>query len=173
MIRWFQGWWVCAACLWLVGLGAGCDGPTPPTGAGAGTGEGGGGAVGVTSSSGGAPAGGSTGGTTGSVAAAPDYSKVVGRWQRTDADYVLEIRNSDAATGRLEAVYLNPNPIRVSRAEASQEGGKTKVFVELQDVGYPGCTYRLTYFPQTDQLYGVYYQAALGQSFDVEFGRDR
>ena len=103
----------------------------------------------------------------------PGYAKLVGRWQRTDAIYVIEVRTSDAATGRLEAAYLNPNPIHVAKAEATREAGKIKVFVELQDVGYPGSTYRLTYFPQTDQLYGVYFQAALGQSFDVEFARQR
>lgn len=103
----------------------------------------------------------------------PGYAKLIGRWQRTDADYVIEVRSGDAATGRLEASYLNPNPIHVAKAEATREAGKIKVFVELQDVGYPGSTYRLTYFPQTDQLYGVYFQAALGQSFDVEFARQR
>lgn len=104
---------------------------------------------------------------------APDYAKLVGRWQRTDAEYVIEVRSADNASGRVDAAYLNPAPIHVSRAEASTETGKLKLFVELQDVGYPGSTYRLTYFAQTDQLFGVYYQAALDQSFDVEFERQR
>ncbi len=104
-------------------------------------------------------------------AGALEYGRLVGRWQRADAEYVLEIRACDQGTGKLDLGYFNPSPIHVSRADASIEAGKVKVFVELQDTGYPGCTYRLTYFAQTDQLFGVYYQAALDQSFDVEFQR--
>jgi hypothetical protein len=115
---------------------------------------------------------------TGAVAvstapAVPDYQKLVGKWLRPDGGYVFEIRACDAASGRLDATYLNPRPIHVGKAEARQEGGKLTVFVELQDVNYPGCTYRLTYFPQTDQLYGTYYQAAIEQSFEVYFDRMR
>ena len=109
----------------------------------------------------------------GTAPAVPDFQKLVGRWVRPDGGYVIEVRGFDAATGRLEVAYLNPQPIHVGKAEARQEGGKLTVFVELQDVNYPGSTYRLTYFPQTDQLYGTYYQAALEQSFDVSFERMR
>jgi hypothetical protein len=101
------------------------------------------------------------------------YQKLVGRWQRTDADYVIEVRSIDGVSGKAEAGYFNPNPIRVGEARAAEEGGKLTLFVELQDVGYPGSNYRLTYFPGTDQVYGVYYQAAIEQSFDVEFQRVR
>lgn len=106
-------------------------------------------------------------------AAAADLAKVLGRWLRPDGGYILELKALDAATGRLDAVYLNPQPIHVAKAELKRDGEKVTVFVELQDVNYPGCTYRLTYFPATDQLYGVYYQAAMDQSFDVEFVRQR
>ena len=106
-------------------------------------------------------------------AAAADLAKVVGRWLRPDGGYILELRELDAASGRLNAAYLNPQPIHVAKAEAKREGGKVTVFVELQDANYPGCTYRLTYFPATDQLYGIYYQAALDQSFEVEFVRQK
>ncbi|OGR31583.1 MAG: hypothetical protein A2139_13870 [Desulfobacca sp. RBG_16_60_12] len=67
--------------------------------------------------------------------------------------------------------YFNPRPINVSRAEAAQEGTTTKVFIELRDTNYPGSTYTLAYDPQSDQLKGVYFQAALQQSFDVVFVR--
>ncbi len=76
-----------------------------------------------------------------------------------------------ASDGRIDAGYFNPGPIHVSKALAIQEGEVTKVFVELQDQNYPGCTYSLTYDPKTDQLYGQYFQAALQQTFDVAFGR--
>lgn len=117
-------------------------------------------------------------GETGAVAVGtaslePDIQKLVGRWLRPDGEYVIEIRGGDAATGRLDASYLNPRPIHVGKAEARHAAGKLTVFVELQDVNYPGSTYRLTYYPQTDQLFGTYYQAALEQSFDVVFDRMR
>ncbi len=108
-----------------------------------------------------------------SAAAQPDYRRLLGRWVRQDGGYVLHLRQVDPASGKLDAAYLNPQPIHVAQAEARQEGGKTTVFVELQDVNYPGCTYRLNYFPATDQLYGTYFQAALQQSYDVEFERER
>lgn len=101
----------------------------------------------------------------------PEASRVVGRWVRPDGGYVLEIRGVDAGSGKLEAVYLNPQPIHVARAEAGAEAGRLTVFVELQDVNYPGSTYRLTYFPPRDVLFGTYYQAKLGESYEVEFVR--
>lgn len=91
-----------------------------------------------------------------------------GRWLRPDGDYVLEIRGIDA-DGRVEAAYFNPNPIHVSRAEASRDGAVPRLFVELRDTGYPGATYSLTYEAETKTLKGVYYQPALAQSFDVVF----
>lgn len=100
----------------------------------------------------------------------PEFLKLVGKWQRPDGGYVLEIRSVEPS-GKVEAGYFNPNPINVSRAAAMREGGTTKVFVELRDENYPGCTYSLTYDPQSDQLFGQYYQAAVQQTFDVVFAR--
>jgi len=48
-----------------------------------------------------------------------------------------------------------------------------KLFIELQDVGYPGSTYTLIYNPQKDMMFGLYYQAAMEQNFDVVFVRTR
>jgi hypothetical protein len=93
-----------------------------------------------------------------------------GRWRRPDGGYVVDIKDIDP-TGRMDAAYFNPKPIRVSKAEATRDGAATKVFIELRDVGYPGCTYTLTYDPQTDQLRGLYFQAAIQQTFDVVFFR--
>lgn len=100
----------------------------------------------------------------------PAFSRLKGKWQRTDGDYVLHIRNV-LPGGRIDAAYLNPNPIHVSKAEASANGANPKVFVELNDVNYPGCTYALTYNPATDQLAGIYFQASMGQRFEVVFQR--
>ena len=98
------------------------------------------------------------------------FQQLEGKWLRTDGGYVLEIR-SVADNGQIEAGYFNPNPINVSRAEAKQEKDKVDVFVELQDVNYPGCTYTLRYDGENDVLDGIYYQAAIQQSFTVRFIR--
>jgi hypothetical protein len=99
-----------------------------------------------------------------------DFAMLKGRWRRPDGGYVIDIKAIDS-TGKVDASYYNPNPIRVSKAEVTKEGDTTKVFIELRDTGYPGCAYTLTYDPQTDQLRGVYFQAAIQQNFDVVFFR--
>jgi hypothetical protein len=101
-----------------------------------------------------------------------DMDKLVGRWLRLDGGYIIEIRSA-GANGKLDAGYFNPNPINVSLAEASRRGDAVRVFIELQDVGYPGSSYTLTYDPQRDLLSGTYFQAALNQTFDVMFVRTK
>ena len=97
-------------------------------------------------------------------------ARLIGRWQRPDGGYVLEIRGVEGG-GRLAVRYFNPSPINVSRAEWTSNLGRFAVFVELRDRNYPGATYELAYVPETDRLRGVYYQPLLGQPFDVEFAR--
>jgi len=100
----------------------------------------------------------------------PEYQKLVGKWERPDGGYVLELRSVNEE-GVFEAGYFNPSPIRVERALAYSEGGKTKVMAILRDVNYPGCTYKLTYDPASDQLFGEYFQAAMGETYQITFGR--
>jgi uncharacterized protein (DUF2147 family) len=101
----------------------------------------------------------------------PDAKKLVGRWQRPDGGYVLEIK---AATddGKLDAAYFNPNPINVSKAgwRISDEG-LLIVSVELRDVNYPGATYTLRYDKATDLLAGAYFQPLNNQTYEIEFAR--
>jgi hypothetical protein len=99
-----------------------------------------------------------------------EFTRLKGRWQRPDGGYILEIREIDPS-GKMVVAYFNPRPINVSRAAASPEGTAAKVFIELRDRNYPGSTYTLTYDSEKDQLKGVYWQAALQQSFDVVFVR--
>jgi hypothetical protein len=73
----------------------------------------------------------------------------------------------------VDAGYYNPQPINVSRAEAIGEDAGIKLFIELRDVGYPGSIYTLIYNPQKDMMFGLYYQAAMGQNFDVVFVRTK
>jgi hypothetical protein len=104
--------------------------------------------------------------------AKPGFEELKGRWRRPDGGYVIEIRNVDA-TGKMDVAYSNPKPINVSKAEATREGSVTKVSIELRDTGYPGSTYTLIYDPQSEQLKGVYFQAAIQQNFEVVFFRAR
>ncbi len=107
----------------------------------------------------------------GPAAAKPvEADKLVGRWLRPDGNYVLEIR-SVSADGKVDAAYYNPNPINVSKAEASNEDGKVRVVVQLRGGGYEGNYYTLAYVPGTDRLVGVYHQLTMGQEFEVEFVR--
>ena len=101
-----------------------------------------------------------------------DLQKLKGRWLRPDGGYVIEIRQVDAS-GQLEAGYFNPKPIRVVSSVARVEGAAAKVFLELNDVNYPGCKYDLTYIPDRDWLVGTYFQAALQQTFEVVFERTK
>jgi len=98
------------------------------------------------------------------------FDVLQGRWVRPDGGYIVQIRSVEGS-GKMDAGYFNPRPINVSKAQATKEGGKIKVFVELSDAGYPGSTYTLTYDPKEDVLRGVYYQAAVKQSYDVYFTR--
>jgi len=102
--------------------------------------------------------------------AAGGFAVLNGRWLRPDGGYIFEIRTVDAS-GKIDAVYLNPKPINIAKAEASRDGSSMKVFVELRAPNYPGSTYTLTYDPQQDRLKGSYFQAAQQQSFNVEFVR--
>lgn len=102
----------------------------------------------------------------------PDFSTLKGRWTRTDGGYILSVKDIDPG-GKTDAAYYNPRPINVSKAQVTREGATLKVFVELRDAGYPGSTYTLIYDPKTDRLGGVYFQAAVGQRFDVIFVRSK
>ena len=100
----------------------------------------------------------------------PAFDKLKGQWVRPDGGYVLEIRGVEPS-GKMDATYSNPKSIHVEKAVAMQEGGVPKVFIELRDVNYPGSTYTLAYDRAGDQLAGIYYQAAMQQSFEVVFQR--
>jgi hypothetical protein len=103
---------------------------------------------------------------------ANDFSPLLGRWQRADGGYVIEVRNIQP-DGRMDAGYFNPRPINVARARASVLGDKIKIEVELRDKGYPGSAYTLIYAADKDALFGYYYHAPTRQNLDVVFVRMR
>jgi hypothetical protein len=108
--------------------------------------------------------------TTIDMASAADFRPLIGRWQRTDGSYVIEISRV-ATDGTLKAAYFNPRPINVSRAMVFEFKDHLKIEVELRDAGYPGSSYTLLYDPDKDALLGFYFQAVQQQNFDVVFVR--
>ncbi|BBO78553.1 hypothetical protein DSCW_59700 [Desulfosarcina widdelii] len=107
---------------------------------------------------------------TAGIGCAADYRPLIGRWQRIDGGYVIDVRQVEP-DGSIDARYLNPRTINVSQANASTLKGYLKIFLELSDVGYPGSTYTLIYDPEKDILLGTYYQAVQRQNYDVIFVR--
>ena len=99
-----------------------------------------------------------------------DYGRIEGKWLRPDGGYVLELSDVKSE-GTLKATYFNPRPINVGKAEWRSMEDRIQVFVELQDVNYPGSTYMLVYDPEHDRLIGYYYQAVTKGTFEVVFVR--
>lgn len=100
-----------------------------------------------------------------------ELARLVGRWLRQDGGYVLKIKEG-SRPDKLDVAYLNPNEIHVERAEAARRNDTIRVTIELRDVNYPGCLYELSYDQAGDRLRGTYFQAALGETYDVEFVRE-
>ena len=101
---------------------------------------------------------------------APDFDKLLGSWVRPDGGYVIEIKKIHP-DGNVDATYLNPRPIHISRSHVSEREGVIELFIELQGQGYPGSTYTLRYNPAYDVMVGTYFQAVIQQPFDVIFQR--
>lgn len=101
---------------------------------------------------------------------ADDFWPLLGRWQRSDGGYIIEVRRIHA-DGRIEAGYYNPRPINVGGARASISAEKIMIELELRDRGYPGSTYTLIYLADKDVLRGNYYHAPTRQNLGVFFVR--
>ena len=109
------------------------------------------------------------------VAAAPaaapaEVQRMLGNWLRSDGTYRLELRGAEAG-GVVRAGYFNPKLINVSRSVWMRGPEGLRVIVELNDVGYPGSTYILSYESTADRLVGIYNQGGTGQSFEIDFVR--
>lgn len=104
------------------------------------------------------------------VADPAQYNVLLGRWQRPDGGYIIEISRINP-DGTMQAAYYNPQPINVSKAVMNGKGSTIDIFIQLNDVGYPGAGYALTYDRQQDALKGTYYQPAVQQRFNVFFKR--
>ena len=105
-----------------------------------------------------------------SPAPAAEKEKLIGRWQRTDGGYIIELKNP-TPEGLIEAGYFNPNPINVGKSAWQNKDGRLMVTIELQDQNYPGSLYNLEYQSHVDKLTGTYFQAVERVSYNVEFVR--
>ncbi|MDH4008727.1 MAG: hypothetical protein OEU35_11735 [Desulfuromonadales bacterium] len=94
---------------------------------------------------------------------------IQGRWVRTDAPYVIELRHVESDS--LQATYFNPRPIHVAKTDTAEQDGHLQVLIELQDANYPGSTYVLAYDRGQDVLQGIYFHPASKQSYKVAFVR--
>jgi len=101
-----------------------------------------------------------------------DFKVIIGEWVRPDGCYIVRIRDVNP-NGSVDAGYFNPGKINIAEANVSLWKGFVKLFIKLQDKGYPGSTYTLYYYPEKDALAGFYYQAAIGQTFEVVFLRKK
>ena len=101
-----------------------------------------------------------------------DFKVIIGEWVRPDGGYIVRVRDINP-DGSLDAGYFNPGKINIAEANVSLQKGLVKLFIKLQDKGYPGSTYILYYYPEKDALAGFYYQAAVGQTYEVVFFRKR
>lgn len=107
----------------------------------------------------------------GIAAAQPlDFKVIAGQWARIDGSYTLHVEDV-TSEGAVNVRYFNPGEIHVAQSQVGAQEGRIKLFVKLQDKGYPGCTYTLFYYPEQNVLAGAYYQAAVGQTYEVIFVR--
>ncbi len=102
----------------------------------------------------------------------PDFKVIIGEWVRPDGGYIIRVRDVNL-DGSVDAGYFNPGEINIAEANVSLWKGLVKLFIKLQDKGYPGSTYTLYYYAEKDALAGFYYQAAMGQTFKVVFLRKK
>jgi len=109
---------------------------------------------------------------TAASAEKPDFKVIIGEWVRPDGGYIVRVRDVNP-DGSVDAGYFNPGKINIAEANVSLWKGLVKLFIKLQDKGYPGSTYTLYYYPEKDALAGFYYQAAIGQTYEVVFFRKK
>lgn len=102
----------------------------------------------------------------------PDFNVIIGEWVRPDGGYIIRVRDIKP-DGSVDVGYYNPDEIHIAEANVSLWKGLLKLFIKLQDKGYPGSTYTLYYYAEKDALAGFYYQAAMEQTFKVVFLRKK
>jgi hypothetical protein len=99
-----------------------------------------------------------------------NYNIISGSWQRTDGGYLIAVGDV-LPDGQTRVEYFNPRPIHVARAAVATRENMIELFIQFQDKGYEGSTYRLYYYAQEDALVGFYHQAPTNKTYEVIFLR--
>lgn len=102
--------------------------------------------------------------------AAEFNDKLIGWWLRHDQSYMM-VLDAIGDDGRVEAQYLNPKPVHVSKAEVWIEDGLVRLLLELTDKNYPGNYYELAYLPDEDRWLGLYHHLGVDETYEVYFTR--
>jgi len=97
-------------------------------------------------------------------------AKLLGWWLRHDQSYMI-VLDAIGEDGQVQARYLNPQPIHVSKAETWVEEGSVRLLLELTDEHYPGNFYELAYQPDQDLWIGIYHHLGNGEDYEVYFVR--
>jgi len=95
---------------------------------------------------------------------------LVGSWQRMDGNYRIEI-TAVGDEGLLDAGYFNPGPINVGKSGWRVHEKVLQVFIQMDDVNYPGSFYDLKYNKEKNILHGTYYQAVAKETYNISFKR--
>jgi len=109
---------------------------------------------------------------TAASAEKPDLKVIIGEWVRPDGGYIVRVRDVNL-DGSVDAGYFNPREMNIAEANVSMWKGLVKLYIKLQDKGYPGSTYTLYYYAEKDALAGFYYQAAMEKTFKEVFLRKK
>ena len=105
-----------------------------------------------------------------SVPGPEERAKLIGWWLRHDQSYMM-VLDAIGEDGGVEARYLNPKPVHVSKAEIWIEEDSLRLLLELTDRNYPGNYYELAYQPDRDMWIGLYHHLGNGETFEVYFTR--
>ena len=100
----------------------------------------------------------------------PDFKVIMGEWVRIDGGYVINV-SSIKEDGSVDVGSSTPREIYVAEAKVSLWKGMVRLYIKLQDKGYPGSTYTLYYNAEKKGLAGFYYQAVQKQTYEVVFVR--
>lgn len=101
--------------------------------------------------------------------------KLIGHWRRNDAGRMVISIRQVLTGGSLQAGYANPDrepqDVHVGSAKAQiSNSGRITLSVQMDDEGYRGSIYHLTYNASDDELVGTY-RAQDSDKFDVSFTR--
>ncbi|MBN1410958.1 MAG: hypothetical protein JW969_08935 [Spirochaetales bacterium] len=98
-----------------------------------------------------------------------NYEQVIGKWERPDGGYVLEI--TGIKDNQVYARYFNPRQINIAKSEIRDSSDGKIIYIEFDDENYKGSFYKLMYVEKNNLLMGKYYAAPADQTYNIYFQR--